>query len=88
MILLKGKDLETILMVRTRIHSRMMEMAKEKELWIVDLLREQEQIDSILDELKRMKMNEECETMEQLKQRVDQIQELININEKLSKMLL
>lgn len=88
MILLKGKDLETILMVRTRIHSRMMEMAKEKELWIVDLLREQEQIDSILDELKRMKMNEECETMEQLKQRVEQIQELININEKLSKMLL
>lgn len=75
-------------MVRTRIHSRMMEMAKEKELWIVDLLREQEQIDSILDELKRMKMNEECETMEQLKQRVEQIQELININEKLSKMLL
>lgn len=88
MILLKGKDLETILMVRTRIHSRMMEMVKEKELWIVDLLREQEQIDSILDELKRMKMNEECETMEQLKQRIEQIQELININEKLSKMLL
>lgn len=75
-------------MVRTRIHSRMMEMVKEKELWIVDLLREQEQIDSILDELKRMKMNEECETMEQLKQRIEQIQELININEKLSKMLL
>lgn len=66
----------------------MMEMVKEKELWIVDLLREQEQIDSILDELKRMKMNEECETMEQLKQRIEQIQELININEKLSKMLL
>lgn len=88
MILLKGKDLETILLVRTRIHNRMIEMAKEKELWIVDLLREQEQIDSILDELKRMKINEDCETMDQLKQRVNLIQELININEKLSKMLL
>lgn len=88
MILLKGKDLETILLVRTRIHNRMIEMAKEKELWIVDLLREQEQIDSILDELKRMKINEDCETMDQLKQRINLIQELININEKLSKMLL
>lgn len=66
----------------------MIEMAKEKELWIVDLLREQEQIDSILDELKKITLNEECETMDQLKQRVDQIQELMNINEKLSKMLL
>lgn len=89
MICIKGYDLESMQVARISIHHKILEKLKEKEeLWSIDLLKEYEHLDKLVEELKKMHVDSECSTSLQMRNRIEIIEKLVEINEKLSKMLL
>lgn len=88
-IMLKGTDEETLRLARTYIHHKMVEKTKEnQDLWVVDLLRLQTQLDGLLEELKCLEVESSCVTVHQMKDRIRIIEKVISINETLANMLL
>ena len=90
MVLLSGKDLETLIQARTHIQKKMIEITQDRknDLWVVDLLGLQQQMDTLLDEVKKLDIDEECNSSTQMKERISLIKRLIDVNEAISQKLL
>ena len=89
MVCIKGYDLESLQVARISILHKMLErMKKNEEMWSIDLLKEYEHLDKLVKELKQLHVDSECSSVLQMKNRVEVIEKLIDINEKLSKMVL